>query len=166
MNEPKYDEDVVNLGYLKKMLSETSYNFEAKYKEVGKNYGTKPTPPYYKGDTWIDGNIVYTCINSRQIGLYNDNDWTTESGAKKEAENKNKVFLSQPSKYNAGDMWILQSDTDHKSGKKGEMLISNVSREQYNEDDWINMLGYGNIADITKEIEALKAKVAELEGKQ
>lgn len=150
MGEPKYDEDTVNLGYLKKVISETSDEIEVKYKEVSRHYGTKPTPPYYKGDTWIDGDIVYTCINSRQIGLYEDSDWTTESGAKKEAEEKSKVFLTKPYNYRPGDMWILQSDDDHKAGKKGEMLISNAGRKDYNEDDWINMLGYGSIISINE----------------
>lgn len=150
MTEPKYDEDTVNLGYLKKVISDTEENIEDTYKNVSRHYATKPNTPYYKGDTWIDGNIVYTCINSREIGLYTDSDWTTESGAKQEAERKNKTYLTQPSNYSAGDMWILQSDNDHKAGKKGEILISSAGRKEYNEDDWTNMLGYGTIKSINE----------------
>lgn len=162
MGEPKYDEDTVNLGYLKKVLSETSDEIEVKYKEVSRHYGTKPTPPYYKGDTWIDGDVVYTCINSRQIGLYEDSDWTTESGAKKEAEEKSKVFLTKPYNYRPGDMWILQSDSDHKAGKKGEMLISTAGRKEYDEDDWINMLGYGNIISINEVVNNLNEAIKQI----
>lgn len=150
MTEPKYDEDVVNLGYLKKKISETEDNINEQYSNVSKHYASKPQPPYHKGDTWIDGNIVYTCIKDREIGTYNDEDWVTESGAKEEAEKKNKVYLTQPSDYNVGDMWILQSDTDHKAGKKGEILITTVGRTVYDEDDWINMLGYGTIRSINE----------------
>lgn len=150
MTEPKYDEDSVNLGYLKKVISNTEENIENTYKDVSRHYASKPKPPYYEGDTWIDGNIVYTCINSREIGLYVDSDWTTESGAKQEAERKNKIYLTQPSNYSAGDMWILQSDNDHQAGKKGEILITTAGRKEYDANDWVNMLGYGTIRSINE----------------
>lgn len=150
MTEPKYDEDVVNLGYLKKKISETEDNINEQYSNVSKHYASKPQPPYYKGDTWIDGNIVYTCIKDREIGTYNDEDWVTESGAKEEAEQKNKVFLTQPINYSVGDMWILQSDTDHKAGKKGEILVAVNGRKYYEESDWVNQLGYGTIRSINE----------------
>lgn len=164
MTEPKYDEDVVNLGYLKKTISETEENVENAYKDVSRHYASKPQPPYRKGDTWIDGNIIYTCINSREIGTYVDSDWVSESGAKEEAEKKNKVYLTQPSDYSVGDMWILQSDTDHKSGKKGEILITTVSRKGYNENDWINMLSYGSIASINEVADNLNDAINRIGG--
>lgn len=150
MIEPKYDEDAVNLGYLKKVISDTEDNIEKEYQNVSKHYGSKPQPPYNKGDTWIDEDIVYTCINSRSIGTYQDSDWVTESGAKKEAERKSKTFLTQPTNYNVGDMWILQSDTDHKAGKKGEILVAVNGRRYYEENDWIAQLGYGTIRSINE----------------
>ena len=150
MLEPKYDEDVVNLGYLKRALGHTDEEAKDLYKYISRHYGSKPQPPYYVGDTWIDGDIVYTCVKERLIGIYQDSDWVTESGAKKEAEKKNKVFLRQPDSYAPGDMWILQSDTDHKAGKKGEMLIATTGRQEYDEDDWVNMLGYGTIRSINE----------------
>lgn len=150
MLEPKYDEDTVNLGYLKKIISDTEENIDDTYKNVSRHYASRPQPPYYKGDTWIDGDIVYTCINTRTIGLYQDTDWVTESGAKTEAERKNKTYLTQPSNYSAGDMWILQSDNDHRAGKKGEILISTAGRKIYDADDWVNMLGYGTISSINE----------------
>lgn len=145
MGEPKYDEDSVNLGYLNKILSSVEEGISSQYENVSRNYGSKPNPPYYKGDTWIDGNIVYTCINTRTIGLYNDEDWTTESGAKEEAKTKNKTYLTKPEDYNAGDMWILQSDTDHPEGKKGEILVTTVGRKGYEESDWKKKVSYSTI---------------------
>lgn len=150
MLEPKYDEDTVNLGYLKKVISDTEENIDDTYKNVSRHYASRPKPPYYQGDTWIDGDIVYTCINTRTIGLYQDSDWVTESGAKTEAERKNKTYLTQPSNYNPGDMWVLQSDEDHRAGKKGEILISTAGRKEYDSDDWVNMLGYGPIKSINE----------------
>lgn len=150
MSEPRFDEDVVNLGYLKRALGLTDEEATDLYKYISRHYGSRPQPPYYVGDTWIDGEIVYTCIKERLIGTYQDDDWVTESGAKKEAEKKNKVFLRQPDNYAVGDMWVLQSDNDHKAGKKGEMLITTVGRLDYDEDDWVNMLGYGTIRSINE----------------
>ncbi len=149
MSEPLYDEDLVNLGYLNKKIKEATENVQIP-DNISKHYSSKPQPPYNAGDTWIDGNIIYTCINSREIGAYIDSDWTTESGAKEEAKNKNRVFLTQPSDYNAGDMWILQTDSDHKAGIKGQILVTTVSRKEYNEDDWVNQLSYGSISSINE----------------
>lgn len=144
MSEPLYDEDLVNLGYLNKKIKEATENVQMP-DNISKHYSSKPQPPYNAGDTWIDGNIIYTCINSREIGTYTDSDWTTESGAKEEAKNKNRVFLTQPSDYNAGDMWILQTDTDHPEGKKGEILVTTVGRQGYEESDWVKKVSYGTI---------------------
>lgn len=148
--EPKYDEDTVNLGYLNKAIKNAEQNINKEYENVSRHYASKPQPPYYKGDTWIDGYTVYTCINTRVIGTYTDSDWTTESGAKAEAEDKNKIYLTQPTNYKIGDMWILQTDDDHKAGKKGEILITTVTRNNYNENDWVNMLSYGTIKSINE----------------
>ena len=150
MSEPKYDEDLVNLGYLKRVISDTEEGINIDFKNVSRHYGSQPIPPYYEGDTWVDGNIVYTCINTRLVGSYTAADWTTESGALQKAESKNRVFLTQPSNYKPGDMWILQSDNDHRAGTKGEILISTAGRAVYDSDDWINMLGYGTIRSINE----------------
>ena len=47
-------------------------------------------------------------------------------------------------------MWILQSDTDHRAGKKGEILVSIAGRSEYEENDWIAQLGYGTIRSINE----------------
>lgn len=156
MNEPKYDEDNVNLGYLKKFFSENEIEIP---NNISKHYGTQPTPPYNIGDTWIEGTIIYTCINSREIGVYREEDWVTESGAKVEAENKNKMYLTQPTHYKIGDMWTLQTDNDHMAGKKGEILITTVTSSTYNATDWVNMLNYASIASINEVLNNLNNAV-------
>lgn len=160
MTEPKYDEDVVNLGYLNKVLNNEIENAESI--TISRHYASRPKPPYYAGDTWIDGNIVYNCINTRLIGIYTDSDWVTESGAKEEAERKNKIFLTQPSNYSAGDMWILQSDEDHVAGKRGEILTTTVGRRQYEASDWVSMLSYDNISSINEVVDKLNKAINQL----
>lgn len=160
MNEPKYDEDVVNLGYLKKFTKDIDIDIPD---NINKHYTSRPNPPYSAGDTWIDGNMVYTCIQSREIGLYDENDWVTESGARAEAKSKNKIFLSQPSNYSVGDMWILQSDSDHRAGKRGEILITTVGRTEYDDSDWVNMLSYGDITSINEVLNTLNRVINEIE---
>ena len=159
MIEPKYDEDVVNLGYLNKILNNDTK--VATSITISRHFASKPNPPYYAGDTWQDGNVLYTCVNTRLIGFYSEIDWVTESGAKKEAELKNRIFISYPSNYSIGDMWILQSDNDHKAGKKGEILISTGTSKEYTEDDWINNLSYGNVtsAELNKKTNEIEVNL-------
>lgn len=162
MSEPVYDEDLVNLGYLKRAISDTEDGINSEYKNVSRHYASQPIPPYYKGDTWIDGNTVYTCINTRTIGLYTASDWVTESGATAKAASKNKTYVTQPSNYSAGDMWILQSDNDHRAGEKGEILISTAGRAVYDADDWVNMLGYGTITSINEVANNLNSAISRI----
>ena len=149
MSEPKYDEDLVNLGYLNKKIDDATKNITIPG-NISKHDSSKPQPPYNAGDTWIDGDTIYTCISSRKVGLYTESDWVTESGAKKEAESKNKTFLSKPENYNAGDMWILQSDTDHPEGKRGEILVTTVGRKGYEKSDWKKKVSYSTIEYVDK----------------
>lgn len=73
INEPKYDEDVVNLGYLKRILGLKDTDSVAII--VTKNYGTAPNPPYSLNDTYMYDGKVYICIKARDIGEFNPDDW-------------------------------------------------------------------------------------------
>lgn len=75
INEPLYDEDLVNLGYLNTRLEGTS----ALLLSQSQNFGTLPTTPYYKYNTYMGTDGIYICINERLIGDYNANDWTKAS---------------------------------------------------------------------------------------
>lgn len=171
-NEPKYDEDVVNLGYLNKALGESEENTNKALENLTTHYKSTPQPPYKEGDTWIKDNKIYTCIKTRTVGMFNESDWITETGATELAESKNKTYTSQPKNYHVGDTWILQSDTDHKAGKKGEILNAVQNSEEYNEDHWVKDIKYGLQSDINKIAEDLEeainkvnADIAIVEGK-
>lgn len=165
-NEPKYDEDNVNLGYLKKVLDEAEENtnnkVEEEINELPKRYTSTPQPPYKVGDTWIKNNKIYTCINSRSIGVFNESDWVTESGATEIAETKNRIYISIPKNYHVGDIWILQSDTDHKAGKKGEILNAIQNSEEYNESHWVKDIKYGLKSDINQIAEDLDEAITKI----
>ena len=73
VNEPKYDEDYVNLGYLNKVINKVKEDEDKRV--VTKNYGSQPDPPYYVNETWTADGEIYKCINERLTGEFNQNDW-------------------------------------------------------------------------------------------
>lgn len=72
-SEPLYDEDLINKGYLNKVLNKEVES----YTEIlgSKNYSTPPKPPTYIGDTWSENGKLYRCKKDRLIGSYNQDDW-------------------------------------------------------------------------------------------
>lgn len=45
-----------------------------------RNFLTQPTPPYDRGDIWMDGKEIKTCIRARARGdSFNDSDWTAKN---------------------------------------------------------------------------------------
>lgn len=75
LKNPKYDNDLVNLGYLKELLTIQKKVTEAKILEIPKNYGSPPAPPYYVNETWTNGKKLYKCIKSRLTGSFTLSDW-------------------------------------------------------------------------------------------
>lgn len=74
-NEPLYDGDLVNLGYLNTRLGTETTLLLSK----SQNFGTLPNPPYYKYNTYMGADGIYICVNERLIGEYNAADWTKAS---------------------------------------------------------------------------------------
>lgn len=74
-SDPKYDTDAVNLRYLNKVLESTEKENNDKIKQIPKNYGIQPLPPYAVGDSYTVGKKIYKCIKSRDIGSFNISDW-------------------------------------------------------------------------------------------
>ena len=58
------------------------------------------------------------------------------------ADGKSKTFVVEPTNYAVGDLWILQSDTDHADGKKGDMLTANAASDTYNDAHWSKEVKY------------------------
>ena len=62
--------------------------------------------------------------------------------AQSTADGKSTTFVKKPTSYQVGDLWILQTDTDHTEGKKGDILTANVSSETYNANHWSKDVKY------------------------
>ena len=71
-NDPKFDEDLVTLGYLKRAFDESK---EDKTDSYSRNFGAQPTPPYHINDTWTSDKGLYKCVRERLIGNFDSLDW-------------------------------------------------------------------------------------------
>lgn len=58
------------------------------------------------------------------------------------ADGKSKIFVVKPTNYQVGDLWILQSDTDHTAGKKGDILTANADSATYERNHWSKEIKY------------------------
>lgn len=58
------------------------------------------------------------------------------------ADGKSKIFVVKPTNYQVGDLWILQSDTDHTAGKKGDILTANADSATYDKTHWSKEVKY------------------------
>lgn len=80
MSEPKYDNDNISYGYLKKLLKkysldETITDENQDRGTISKVYIVPPNTPYYKGTILVYNNKIYKCNNTRKLGVFNWNDW-------------------------------------------------------------------------------------------
>lgn len=66
-------------------------------------------------------------------------------------DTRSKVYTSRPSSYNAGDLWITASDTDHGSYLQGTLLQAQNYNIEYNASDWSPTLRYDKDLDNMKE---------------
>ena len=85
-NEPKYDTDTANKGYvdkkiqnLKDGLDDDIEIIDGKISYKSKNFGSQPAPPYRLNDTWMNGTDIYICVNERLIGNFVASDWQKAS---------------------------------------------------------------------------------------
>lgn len=87
-------------------------------------------------------------------------DASEESWISASADTDNKIYTSRPSSYNAGDLWITNSDDDHEDYLHGTLLQASVSNTEYNEDDWTPTLKYdSDLNDIQNELNNLSQYV-------
>lgn len=76
---PKYDNDIVNLGYLNKRLQQVdkaSNTEKPQTSETLKNYSAPPNPPYYQDSLLCYGNKIYRCKTTKMQGEFSWSDWT------------------------------------------------------------------------------------------
>ena len=78
-NEPKYDTDLANKGYVDKVVGILEDDTAAGLDGKSKNFGSQPAPPYRLNDTWMNGTDIYICVNERLIGNYVASDWQKAS---------------------------------------------------------------------------------------
>lgn len=78
-NEPKYDTDLANKGYVDKQVGVAETNAKAGLATKSKNFGSQPTPPYRVNDTWMNGTDIYICVRERLIGSFVASDWAPAS---------------------------------------------------------------------------------------
>ncbi len=58
------------------------------------------------------------------------------------ADGKSTTYLSKPTSYSKGDLWILESDTVHSPNKAGEILTANKTSSSYAASDWSKKVRY------------------------
>lgn len=62
--------------------------------------------------------------------------------AQSTADGKSTTYLSKPTSYKVGDLWILESDSVHSPNKAGEILTANKTRSSYAAADWSKKVRY------------------------
>ena len=81
--------------------------------------------------------------------------------AQSTADSKSTTFVVKPTQYKKGDLWILQSDSDHTAGKKGDILTANADSNSYNASHWSKEVKYtDDTAAQTAQTAANNAKTA------
>ena len=82
-NEPKYDTDMANKGYVDKQITNAVNGVEEDISSglegKSQNFGSQPAPPYRLNDTWMNGTDIYICVNERLIGNFVASDWQKAS---------------------------------------------------------------------------------------
>lgn len=76
ITQPKYDNETVTLGYLKKYLKQKGISEDTDISVISKNYSTPPVPPYYKDSLLISDNKIYKCNKDRLVGTFSWDDWS------------------------------------------------------------------------------------------
>ena len=63
--------------------------------------------------------------------------------ARQIADGKTRTFVAKPSRYDVGDMWVLESDSVHTEGKKDDILIATATSASYNAAHWKKVVSKG-----------------------
>lgn len=90
---------------------------------------------YHTGDVWYNPNTKLT-------NRWNGTVWEIFEEAEQLAKTKKTIYTSKPSSYSINDLWILESDTVHVAGKKGEILTATATSTSYNASHWSKKVSY------------------------
>lgn len=136
---PKYDNDSITLGYLKKALKEKGIDVTNKKDLVTNNYSSPPTSPYYKNSLLLQNNKIYKCIKDRLIGEFSWDDWTLVATDNSELKN----FIDNT--YST-DKITIQEQMDNKmesfyqTNDPSTNWTSNLEKEKHVGDYWYNTI--------------------------
>ena len=92
----------------------------------------------HEGDLWYN-------TSSLKTYRWNGTSWVYQPEAEELAKSKKRIFSTTPTvPYDVGDLWILQSDTAHSAGKKGEILTCSTAKisGSYSSSDWKKTITY------------------------
>ena len=77
-----------------------------------------------------------------------------------DADTRNKVYVSRPTSYKVGDLWITASDEDHGEYLQGTLLQAQADNTSYNASDWSPTLKYDqDIEDVKDRLDNLSQYV-------
>lgn len=95
--EPKYDNEQITYGFLKKVLEKNSEEDDGDdLTQYSKSFSSPPNPPYYAGWTYSQNNKIYRCIKDRLLGSFSIDDWVVIYDEKQsDLIAENFLFLSE-----------------------------------------------------------------------
>ena len=98
------------------------------------------------GDIWLNtSSNTVAGVEAGMTAIWNGSTWKPSKVPQEvfdKIDGKAQVFVSQPTNYQIGDLWILQSDSDHTAGKKGEILTAKTSSVAYDASHWSKEVSY------------------------
>lgn len=133
-NTPKYDNDYVTLGYLKKSISSESDEQSKKIETIPKNYNSPPIPPYYVGSLLIINGNIYRCIKSRLVGSFNMSDWQVVVSTEELDEALKFIYDINKLEYNEQVDGVIE--TFYQDDDPSINWNTNLDKEQHVSDLW------------------------------
>lgn len=133
---PKYDNDLVTLGYLNDKLKQEEEKTSSKINSINKNWGSQPQPPYHKGDTWIDNDKIYRCIKDRNIGSFSIDDWTIVIDSNNTDDFISGIFLLE--KIGTSDQADGKIETFYQDSDPSINWNTNLIKDMHVGDFWWN----------------------------
>ena len=113
--------------------------------DPSKSWTTDELKTSHKGDLWYN-------TSTSKTYRWSGKEWVLQPEAEEVAKTKKRIFTTTPKvPYDIGDLWILQSDTAHSAGKKGQILTCSTARSSgsYTTSDWKKTITYTDDTAIT-----------------